>query len=185
MRLMLLGVCVLAAACGGQGLDVPSSPSALVPGLGTGTAVSGERAASLPFRGSFDLTSSAAVNCPPTCPPTTLTITGRQNGNGTHLGNFTAHTIDIVNMPTTQATGTLSLTAANGDQLFATTAGAEDQFIPPNVSHVTQTATITGGTGRFAGATGTFTVEHTSTIDFAAGTAIGSGSFDGYINLNR
>ena len=42
-------------------------------------------------------------------------------------------------------------------------------------------ATIVGGTGRFAGAAGTFTMEQTSIIDFATGTSSGSGSFDGAI----
>ena len=89
-----------------------------------------------------------------------------------------------MNPATATSTGTFHLTAANGDQLFATTAGGEDQFTPPNVSHVTVVATITGGTGRFASATGTFTVERTATINFAAGTSTATGSFEGYINFN-
>jgi len=90
-----------------------------------------------------------------------------------------------VSLANSTSTGTFNLTAANGDQLFATTAGGQDQFTPPNVSHVTLVATIVGGTGRFASATGTFTVERTATINFAAGTSTAVGSFDGHISLNN
>jgi len=46
-------------------------------------------------------------------------------------------------------------------------------------------ATIVGGTGRFAGATGTVTILWSSAIDFAAGTSSGSGSFEGHVNLKK
>jgi hypothetical protein len=39
-----------------------------------------------------------------------------------------------------------------------------------------------GGTGRFAAATGTFTIQQTSIIDFETGTSSGSGWFDGTIS---
>jgi hypothetical protein len=90
-----------------------------------------------------------------------------------------------VDQPTATSTGTFNFTAANGDQLFTTTAGGQDAFTPPNVSHVTLVATIVGGTGRFAGATGTFTMQQTSIIDFATGTSSGSGSFDGTISRGQ
>jgi hypothetical protein len=83
------------------------------------------------------------------------------------------------------STGTFRLTAANGDQLFTETAGRETEFIPPNISKVTLNARIVEGTGRFAGATGTFTVQRTEAIDFAASSATGSGSFEGHLNLNK
>jgi hypothetical protein len=44
---------------------------------------------------------------------------------------------------------------------------------------VTANATILGGTGRFVGATGTFTIWITDTIDFATNSATGTGSFEG------
>ena len=114
-----------------------------------------------------------------------MLIQGTGEGNATHLGRFTMTVADVVTLATATSSGTLTFTAANGDQLFATTAGGEDQFTPPNVSHVTQLATIIGGTGRFASATGTFTMERTGIIDFAAGTSTSIGSFDGHINLNN
>jgi len=134
----------------------------------------------LPFRGSYTINTSAVFT-----PPSTLTINGTATGEASQLGRFTAATVDVVNTATATSTGTYTLTAANGDQLFATTAGGEDQFIPPNVSHVTLVATIAGGTGRFAGATGIFTIRSISVLDFATATSSGSGSFAGHISLNK
>jgi hypothetical protein len=136
--------------------------------------------AELPFSGSFRVNTSAVFT-----PPSTLIINGTATGDASHLGRFTATAVDVVNTTTATSTGTYTLTAANGSQLFATTAGGEDQFVPPNVSHVTLVATIVGGTGRFAGATGTFTIRSISVLDFPTATSSGSGSFDGSINLNK
>ena len=91
-------------------------------------------------------------------------ISGTEEGNATHLGRFTAASEDSVNIATTQSTGTLNLTAADGDRIFRRPPG--DRVPTPNVSFVTQTATIVGGTGRFAGATGSFTLKSVQTIDF-------------------
>jgi hypothetical protein len=93
--------------------------------------------------------------------------------------------VDVVDTTTAVSTGTFNLTAANGDQLFTTTTGGEDEFIPPNVSRVTLVATIVGGTGRFDAATGTVTLHQIGVIDFATATSSGSGSFEGHISLNK
>jgi hypothetical protein len=50
----------------------------------------------------------------------------------------------------------------------------------PGVFYIEETATITGGTGRFAGASGSFTVERL--FDTVAGAT--SGSFDGSISTH-
>jgi hypothetical protein len=57
-------------------------------------------------------------------------------------------------------TGTETIVAANGDKLFTTVSGA-GTLGPPIQS--TAVHTITGGTGRFADASGTFTTTATST----------------------
>jgi hypothetical protein len=171
----MLAACVLAVACSNQVSSTPTSPTS-VP---LAPAQSQRNATRLPLRGSF-----AAADRSTFAPPN-LVLHGTGEGNATHLGRFTVTFTDVVNPATATGTGTFDVTAANGDQLFATTAGGQDQFTPPNVSHVTLVATIVGGTGRFASATGTFTVERTATIDFAAGTSTATGSFDGHINLNH
>jgi len=182
MRRIVLGICVLAAACGGKGLDSPTSPTSAASSAAQTHAQGGTV---LPFSGSYTFTTAATFNCPPTCPPTIFVSTGALTGTATHLGQFTGTSVDNVDIAAATSTGTLRLTAANGDQLFATTAGGEDQFVPPNVSHVTLVATISGGTGRFADATGTFTIRFIQTIDFVAATSNGPGSFEGQISLNK
>ena len=159
--------------------DQPTTPGA-PPEPGSIAAAAKEEAVELPFRGSFTGVSSSTEIVPPS-----HTVTGTAEGTATHLGRFTATSVDVVSLATGSSTGTWTFTAANGDQLFTTTAGAEDEFTPPNVSHVTLVATIVGGTGRFAAAAGTFTLEQTSIIDFATATASVSGSFDGSISRSK
>ena len=75
------------------------------------------------------------------------------------------------------ATGTYEFTAANGDTLIATFTG-QASLVSPGVLSVLDTATITGGTGRFADATGSFTAERI----FVMATGEITGSFEGTIS---
>jgi hypothetical protein len=81
-----------------------------------------------------------------------ISVTGQ--GNASHLGTTSAVTNNqIVNVETGHATATYTLTGANGDtvvleMIFQTT------FLPNNAVTFEGTYTVTGGTGRFYGATG-------------------------------
>ena len=172
MRWAIVSLCVFSAACSGQGLS-PASPAA------TGQP-QGQAGAELPFQGSFTRGSLAVFE-----PPITLVITGTLAGTATHLGRFTAASVDRVNTIHNTSTGTFNITAANGDQLLTTTDGMENEFVPPNVSKITLNARILGGTGRFSRATGTITIRITETIDFVSNTAAGAGTLEGSIDLNR
>lgn len=177
MRSIVLCVCVLAAGCSGQALNSPTSPTSAISGA---AHTSAQSATQLSFTGSFTTETHAVF-----APPITLVITGTAAGTATHLGSFNATSLDNVDTTNAKSTGTFEFVAANGDHLFARTAGGEDAFTPPNISHVTLVATIEGGTGRVAAATGTFTIQLRQEIDLATGTAAGSGSFEGHISLNR
>jgi hypothetical protein len=72
------------------------------------------------------------------------------------------------------------LIAANGDSISATVAGSLDPTTTPDVFSVTEIDTITGGTGRFAGAKGSFTVERLVNPV----TGFTSGSFNGGISIS-
>jgi hypothetical protein len=82
-----------------------------------------------------------------------------------------------VNRANGTADGKYEFTAANGDTLTADFKGVAT-LVAPGILYIEETATITGGTGRFAGATGSFSVERL--YDIAAGTTIGS--FEGTIS---
>jgi hypothetical protein len=75
------------------------------------------------------------------------------------------------------ATGSDQLIAVNGDSVFTTVAGSSEPTATPGVLSITEVDTITGGTGRFAGAQGSFTVERL--VNQATGFT--SGSFHGTI----
>ena len=182
MRLIVLGVCLLAAACSDRASNSPTSPTS---GAVTPGQTQARGAVQLPFRGTFKGESRGVLNCPPTCPPTILSVTGTDTGEATHLGHFTAVYEDTVDAALATGTGTFTLTAANGDKLFTTYVGGQTDFVPPNLSTLTLVATITGGTGRFAAATGTFTLIRIGEVDFEAGTGKEHGSFEGQISLNR
>ena len=187
LRPLIVCLSLSLAACSGQGAASPTSPSRTpaAPALSqaTGSSAQASHAAELPFTGSFTIRTTGTLNCPPTCPPTTLRVDGVEEGTATHLGRFTAVSVETVDLASATATGTMDFTAANGDRLLTTTTGGEDQFVPPNISHVTIAATVVGGTGRFAGATGTLTIRHVTEIDFVNGRSSGSGSIAGHIVL--
>ena len=79
-------------------------------------------------------------------------------------------------MPAPLCPSIVDFEAANGDHLYSTGAGVGDPL-----GHVVEQHTITGGTGRFAGATGQFTVDRMISLV----TSITHGTFDGYIVLAR
>lgn len=175
MNRIFFGVCLLAAACGGRGPESPLVPT----DAGALAQTQAQSGTHLPFQGSFTR-STHAVETPPI-----LHIYGREEGTATYLGQFTATSEDAVDTTTNTATGTFEFTAANGDRLLTTTVGVESLFTPPNISHVTLTATAVGGTGRFADANGTLTIKFDETIDFTSATATAVGTIEGHINLNK
>jgi hypothetical protein len=83
-----------------------------------------------------------------------------------------------VNRATRTASGSYQFTAANGDTLSADFTGQSMPTATLGVISIVETATITGGTGRFDGATGSFTSERT--YDTFLGTT--TGSFKGTIS---
>jgi hypothetical protein len=125
-----------------------------------------------PFRGQFE----GDVTVTPVNPPV-FAVVVEGTGRASQLGGFTVSVPHLVDRSTRSATGTYEFTTANGDTLTADFTGVSIPTDVPGVLHIVETATITGGTGRFAHATGSFTVERL--YDPAAGTT--TASFDGRI----
>ena len=128
-------------------------------------------AAETPFKGTVN-----AVETGTTVGPTRFLVRDG-GGTATHLGKYTEHITMQINLPTRHSMGAATFTAANGDTLTAT---VEGQATPasPGVLSIVEVYTITGGTGRFAGATGTFTLESTAN----QATGVSSGTFSGVID---
>ena len=123
----------------------------------------------VPFRGSLegDVTRSGA--------PPIVSVNVDAEGQATHLGHFALSIPHSVNVVTRIE---YLFVAANGDTLTATFTGAATPTADPTVLYIEENATITGGTGRFAGATGSFVCERL--YDTVAGTT--TGSFEGTIS---
>jgi hypothetical protein len=123
----------------------------------------------VPFKGTFQGKDNVQ--------PPTITTSGA--GVATHLGEFTL--TDLTSLIT--LTGAGHLVAANGDRIETTFISSPD-FSTQALGYitVTETHTITGGTGRFAGAQGSFILERTHVVAPSADeTHVTFGSFHGSI----
>jgi hypothetical protein len=149
----------------------------IVAGL-AGPALAGE---ALPFKGNLE---GVHVSRTPLGGPRFFDVF-EATGQATHLGRFELVIETVVNFGTRPPTGEgiVTLTAANGDTLVADISGFS-ALVQPGLVLITEHAVIDPdrSTGRFAGATGTFTIERLA--DAATGvTGVTSGSFEGTISL--
>ena len=107
---------------------------------------------------------------------TTVTVLTVGTGIGTHLGQFSFTQTVTVEFATGHDTGSAQWFAANGDSISTTITG-KGQMIEPGLIRIEEVHTITGGTGRFAGAQGSFTMTKLA----SAVTFLTSGSYEGTI----
>jgi hypothetical protein len=103
------------------------------------------------------------------------------SGNATQLGRYTLHYTVVVNVVNITGTESAEFVAANGDRLFSEGTGQATTTADPNIDNIVEQYTITGGTGRFAGATGSFTLYRVLNL----ATGVTSGTFDGVIVLSN
>ena len=123
----------------------------------------------VPFKGTFQ--GKDAVD------PPTITTSG--TGLGTHMGEFSL--TQETNLSTLN--GSAHWVAANGDSIETAFISSPD-FSTEALGYitVTETHTITGGTGGFAGAQGSFILERTHLVALSTdGTHVTFGSFHGSI----
>jgi hypothetical protein len=109
--------------------------------------------------------------------PTTLLVATSGTGIAIHIGQFSFTQETTVDLVEATDTGSAHWVAANGDSIYTTIAGSGGPTDTPDVISITEVHTITGGTGRFAGAKGSFTVERLANV----ATFFTSGSFHGTI----
>ena len=98
-----------------------------------------------------------------------------------HLGITTAinkQTLTFTSPTTADLENTTTYTAANGDQLFATFQGTAELLQDSTVTFEGQ-ETFTGGTGRFAGASGHTSLAGSGTLNPVDGSGVASFSVSG------
>jgi hypothetical protein len=135
----------------------------------TGPVAAGEE---VPFKGSLEgVDTVTAVN------PPFISIDVNATGNATQLGEFTLTIQGTVDTRTMSGSGTFLFTAANGDTVFGTESG-QATLTAPGVLTIVEKGIITGGTGRFAGSTGSFTLTRMDDLV----TRVTIGAFEGTIS---
>jgi hypothetical protein len=127
----------------------------------------------VPFRGAYD---GRETDTPQ---GGSLLVNGSGAGTASHVGRFTYTWQVTVDMATGLSTGgVFRLAAANNDVINGSFVGLGTPTETPNVAHILELVTITGGTGRFEGATGNFTLDRL--VDLTTG--LTSGSLNGTIS---
>jgi hypothetical protein len=143
--------------------------------VGSASAADGGAGAAFRVRAAYD----AVATPDPACGG--LRVVAAGSATGTELGAGAWHDTECAAFTATgiQIDGALTLTAANGDELFVSYS-ATSGFPDPSTGaiHPQGTFTITGGTGRFAAATGGGTLAADANVADPATTATLVGTID-------
>jgi hypothetical protein len=87
--------------------------------------------------------------------PPTMVVELEGVGTASHLGRFRLETEAVVFLPTFFGEGAFEIEMECGSRLFGTLTGQGSPVPGSDAVPVAETLTITGGTGRFCGASGT------------------------------
>ena len=153
MRQILFGLCVCASTTASHLPFSVISPTLRAPDAVASTA---KPRTAFAFGGTLRSTETGDV-----VPPATLVVALTGNGVAAHFGAFSVSIHSVVNLATGAGEGTFVLNAANGDQIAGSVVGQATPTDNADFVTIEETGTITGGTGRFAGASGEFTIERT------------------------
>ena len=128
----------------------------------------------LPLKGSIQSVELYEIDFP------MMSVTASGSGNATQLGRFTVNYEVEINLLTLVGIDSAQFVAANGDSLYAEGLGQATETGIPGVVNVVEVYTITGGTGRFASASGNITWKRV--VD--TNTGVTSGTLNGNIVLH-
>ena len=107
----------------------------------------------------------------------TMFVSANGSGEANVLERFTASYQMEANLVDMSLSESISFAGANGDSLQATAVGQAIEDRTPGMFNIVEIYTITDGTGRFAGATGTFTLKRLVSITVG----LASSTFEGYL----
>jgi hypothetical protein len=127
----------------------------------------------LRIHGSLETTESQVLT------PPTLLVQLEGIGNASHLGRFVLDTEAVIFLPTASGEGEFEISTGSGATLFGLLAGQAFPDPDSDLVPVVETLTITGGTGRFSGATGTLTVDRVA----SRSTGVSTGTIEGIVTL--
>lgn len=143
--------------------------------LSVALSISAANAGRVPFSGTWEANEVSTFFGDP---PIGFFSNGQGTLNSAELGPLALYLTNLVDLAAFDGMGLTRVVDANGDSIFAQGTGHADLVTPdPPVFHITESHTVTGGTGRYAGARGSFTVDRT--VDLSTGDS--SGSFNGAI----
>jgi hypothetical protein len=133
-----------------------------------------------PFRGRI----TGRFVARPTADPAIYVGGAEATGQGTHVGAFSKVTLDVTNMATSEVNATFTMTVANGDHLSGDYSGFLSFGPVPGTVSWELDAVITGGTGRFSCASGSFVFRAEGEFVTVDGVVHGAytETFDGFIN---
>jgi hypothetical protein len=120
------------------------------------------------MKGQFTAQAAPAA---PRCGPNALTLGFEIDGVATHFGRLhgsgtNCTEFSLASSPVAIWDGLATFTAADGSTVTTEAVGTQGAPVA-GIAQFLTTHTVTGGSGRFAGATGTWTV--TGVIDFSTG----------------
>jgi hypothetical protein len=130
----------------------------------------------IPFSGTIEASESHLLFG---VPPFMFFVNGGGTATTTQLGQFTVVYTGMVDFASRSGNGGYRIIAPDGDTIFTYSWGQATVTADPNVVSIVETNTITGGTGRYDDAEGSFTVHRLANRI----TGATSGSFDGSIRL--
>jgi hypothetical protein len=125
----------------------------------------------LPFMGTVQSTETSVTVFP------TMSVTGSGSGNATQLGSFTINYQVEINLLDLSAIESAEFNGTKGDSIRAEAVGQATENRTPGMLNVVDIYKITGGTGRFNGASGTITLNRLVSVT----TGATSSTFEGYI----
>jgi hypothetical protein len=125
----------------------------------------------LPFKGTMQSMETSVTVFP------TLSVTATGFGNATQLGQFTISYQAEISLLDLSGVESAKFMGTKGDSLRAEAVGQATESQTPGMLNVIDIYKITGGTGRFAGASGTITLNRLVSLT----TGAASSTFQGYI----